>query len=325
MARQLRIGFVGCGGNGRGHLATLKRLRDVKLVAVCDVDKERVETAAGDFGGKPYTDYRAMLDKERLDAACLSLPVFSHGAVEMAVIEHGLPFFVEKPVALKMGTARRIRAAVKKAGLITCVGYQLRYYPTAAAVHRLLESHKVGMVVGQYWCGYGRAGKWWALQMSKSGGQLVEQATHTIDMMRYLVGDVEEVCAYQAMRTLEDTDCPDANCLSLRFKNGAVGSLTATWACAEGDWSEANKLRLFFGPYRMLWTAGAVEVSPDLPLPAAAKQAPSIERVFVDAVKKNDPSRILSPYDDAVRSLAVSIAANRSAQKGVPVRTASLI
>ncbi|HEX2035595.1 MAG TPA: Gfo/Idh/MocA family oxidoreductase [Chloroflexota bacterium] len=326
--KTLHLGFIGCGGNARGHMRRLGQLEGVQIVAVCDVQPALAEQAASQTGGQPYTDFRRLLDHGGLDAVYLSIPVFAHGDPEMAAVERGLPMFVEKPVAIDMGTAAQIDAAVARAGLLTCVGYQLRYCGSTDIARECLdapEAGPIGIATGTYWCGTGRAQPdHWRTRMAQSGGQLVEQATHTIDMLRYLVGDVAEVYAFYGRQILTTGpgDCPDAYAVALRFTSGAVGTLSATWAIDPADWSLANLVDLAYGDRRLHWRTSGVILSP----PSDSHQGPltrqdtSIDEVFVNAVRRADPSAIRSPYADAVKSLAVSLAANESARTGSPVK-----
>jgi len=320
----VRIGFIGCGGNGTGHLRRLKTMDDVEIVGVCDIVEERADKAAAGFQGRAYYDHRDMLASEELDAVYISIPVDAHGEVEKNVIAAGLPFFVEKPVARQMETAREVAAAVEEGNILTCVGYQLRYYNSVAAVKRYLHNKDVAFVDGHYWCGTGRSTTW-HVQFQRSGGQLVEQATHTIDLMRYLVGDIVEVSCYQANRVLKQITSPDVYAVNLRFDQGAQGSLTTVWTLDPGDWSNANIIQLFFDDKRLRISGEQLEVSPaDPDLVVDEKPTPVIDRVFVNAVRNNDQAAVLSPYADAVKSLAISLAANESARLGgKPVQVAS--
>jgi predicted dehydrogenase len=316
MADQVKIGFIGCGGNARGHMNTIKGMEDAKIVAVCDVRQEAAKSAAEFVGAEPYTDQNAMLERKDLDAVYISIPVFAHGEPEMAVIKRGLPFLVEKPVAISLDIAEKVLDAVEKNKLITCVGYQLRYAGTVDAAKELLKGKTINMVIGKYWCnsGVGDPGIW-LRQMSKSGGQLVEQATHTIDMMRYLAGEVKEVFAFQENRILKQTDCPDVNVVSMKFTNGAVGSITTTWAY-EGDWENANVVDILFENSLANWTYGSLNVKPAPETIPVMGIDPGIDRVFVDAVKSGDGSKIRSPYSDAIKTLALTLAMNRSGKSG---------
>ena len=223
-----------------------------------------------------------------------------------------------------MDIAHEIEAAVKKAGLITCVGYQLRYLGSTRITQDILKDKTVNMVVGKYWCGTGIGSPdGWLRQMNKSGGQLVEQATHTIDMMRNLVGEVESVYAMQANRVLTEIDCPDSNSLTLQFSDGAVGSLTAAWAYA-GDWSNANVLDILYEQELLNWNPSKVSVRENGEWVDKTEPGPTIDQIFVEAIRSGDGSEILSPYSDAVKTLAISLAANLSAQENRPVEIASL-
>ena len=322
---EIKIGFIGCGGNANGHMNQLAGIEGARVVAVCDLQVERAQSAAEKHNADPYTAHQALLERDDLDAVYLSLPVFAHGQPELDVIERGLPFLVEKPVAISMDIAREVEAAVANAGLITCVGYQLRYLGSTKITRQILQDRTINMVVGKYWCSTGHGDpNAWLRQMNKSGGQLVEQATHTIDMMRYMGGEVETVYAMQANRFLKETDCPDANSVSLQFASGAVGSLTATWAYA-GDWSNANVLDLLYEGELLNWNPSRVLVQEDGEWVDKTEPSPTIDEVFVDAVRSGDASSILSPYSDAVKTLAISLAANQSAQENRPVAISEIL
>jgi len=91
---EVRIGFIGCGGNANGHMNTLSSLEKTRIVSVCDLQEERAQNAAKRHQAVAYTDHQKMLERNDLDAIYLSLPVFAHGQPELAVIERGLPFLV---------------------------------------------------------------------------------------------------------------------------------------------------------------------------------------------------------------------------------------
>ena len=318
---ETKIGFIGCGGNAGGHMNTLQNIDSANIVATCDIDENRANTAAQKHNATPYIDHRSMLERTDLDAIYLSLPVFARCQPELDVIDRGLPFLVEKPVAINMDIAHQVEEAVRKADLITCVGYQLRYLGATKFARQILTKNVASMGIGKYWSGTGRGNPdAWIRQMSKSGGQLLEQATHTIDTMRYLLGEVEEVHAMQTSQVLTEIDCPDSNIVSLKFENGAVGSLTTYWAFDNGDWSHTNVIDILYKDQLINWNPSRLRIKENGEYIDKTEASPSIDEVFVKAVRSGDRSQILSPYGDAVKTMAVSIAANQSGRTGKSIK-----
>lgn len=318
----VKVGFIGCGGNARGHMNRVKSLPNAQIIATCDVVEDLAKSAANEFGGRAYTSVQDMLNTESLDAVYISIPVHKHGEPEKAVIDAGLPFLVEKPVARTMGVAEEIAALVKEKNLITCVGYQLRYCGTTRRAREVLAEETIGMIVGRYWCGSGWADPdRWVVQMEKSGGQILEQATHTIDMMRYLGGEVAEVYAKQANRIIKQIDCPDMNAVVFQFESGAIGALTTTWAFEPSDWSLANLIDVLYERAVLSWSAASLRVKRGQEVIEYANvPGDSIDAVFINAVQNNDASKILSSYADAVKTLRVCLAINESGAKGTPIK-----
>lgn len=330
---EVRIGFVGCGGNARGHQGRLSEMDGVRLVAVCDLDQGRAMEAGEVTGAEAYTEYRDMLERDDLDAVGISVPVDAHGALEMSIVGRGLPFFVEKPVARHLDIALEIEEAVAEAGLITSVGYQLRYCGSTDIARDTLSGEVVSLAVGRYWSGSARSNtNSWVTDFNRSGGQLLEQATHTIDMMRYLVGEVVEVSARHANLQLPAMNCPDAHVVTMEFDSGALGSVTTTWAYDPLDWSETNRVDVLYADRLLRWGRESVciherrEGVEDGELRASMAEeefsAPnsSIDEVFIDAVRTGDAGYILSPYSDGVKTLAVCLAAHEAGEKGRSIR-----
>lgn len=321
---KMRVGFIGCGGRAGSHLQALHGHAEAEVVAVADVAPAAAKRAAERLGVPSYTDHRELLARDDLDAVVVSVPVFAHGQVELDVIARGLPFFVEKPVARDLETARRVATALRQAGLWAAVGYQLRYMDGVAAARAFLRGRRVALVEGHYWCGTARQGVW-QNDWRQSGGQLVEQATHTLDLMRYLVGEVEEVYSQQARRILDQVTSPDAYTVSLRFADGALGSLTSSWTHDAGDWSNANILNVSLDGCLLRLDGQGAHVLPEGKVDLPPVAGGSMYDAFVRSVRGGAPAGLLSTYDDAVATLAVSLAANESAETHRPVRVADAV
>lgn len=316
----IKVGFIGAGGRARSHMKALAAIEDVELAAICDVNEGTASEATAEYGGNVYTDHHAMFDAESLDALYVVVPTFAHFDAETAAAERGIHLFLEKPVAPSMEKAIEINEAIKKAGVLSSVGYQLRYFGAVQQARGYLADKTVGMVVSHRWGGLPGT-PWWRI-MAQSGGQLVEQTTHQVDMIRYIAGEIEEVHAYYALRTLgdvENLDIPDVYALSFKFESGAVGVLSSTCVMREGGGSSG--IEFILDDARLNLTGANAELSPESagPLPPMPENE-DIDEVFVDAIRKGDGSAIRSDFEDGVKSLEVTLAANRSAETGNPMR-----
>ena len=317
----IKVGFVGAGGRARSHMKALAGIEDAEIVAICDVNEATAQDATGEYGGKVYTDYHAMLDNEDLTAMYVVVPTFAHYDAEILAAQKGIHMMLEKPVAPTMEKALEILEAVKEAGVLTSVSYQLRYFGFAQQGRAFLKDKDVAMVVATRWGGLPGT-PWWKV-MAQSGGQLVEQTTHNVDMLRFCIGEIDEVHAYYATRALNDVeglDIPDVYAINFTFENGAIGSLTSTCALRSGGGGSGIDV-IMRDMRASVWTNGVTV------LPEGAAEIPEkpenvdIDDVFMEAIRTGDGSKILSDFEDGAKSLDVTLAANRSAETGKPERT----
>src|SRR5918997_6102579 len=124
---QTRIGFVGTGVIANRHLGVLLGFEDVRVVAAADPQEDRVRSFSDRCGATAYTDPKEMLAHESLDALYICVPPFAHGAPEATALAQGIPFFVEKPLAVDLETAEEIAHQVEERALTTAAGYHWRY------------------------------------------------------------------------------------------------------------------------------------------------------------------------------------------------------
>ena len=313
----VKIGFVGTGGIANHHMRTLSEIPTAAMVAFCDVVEEKAVTAATTYGGKAYTCYEEMYDSEALDAVYICLPPFAHDRQELAAIERDLPIFVEKPVATTMAKAREIESALAARNLISGVGYHWRYMDTTEKAIAHIGDQPVGFALGA-WMGGMPGVSWWRV-MAESGGQMVEQTTHIFDLARYLLGDVAEVHAMGRtglMADVENFDVHDASVTNLRFKSGAVASITSACMLSAGHhvglqlFLKNQALRIV-GQHLTIDTPDGTEVVELGNNPTRAE-----DQTFLQAVQSGDASAIRCDYAEAVKSLELTIAATQSALEG---------
>jgi len=317
----VKVGFVGCGGIAHTHMDRLRKIREARMVAFYDIVPEKAREAAKSVEAKAYTSLQEMLDKEELDAVYVCVPPFAHG-FEPEIVERGINIFVEKPVALSIDVAKKIESAIRKAGVLSSVGYMWRYFDTTVLAREVLkENGPVGMVEGLYidpfWF---PPGHWW-IDKRKSGGQVIEQSTHVFDLARYLVGDVTRV--YAELDTLLLTDVPgfkteDVSLVTLKFKSGAIGVILSTCASRKTFTGTGLKIIAKKAVVEHGGHSGILKIYRDDEVREIRPTVDSYleeDRTFIRAVATEDESEIRSPYSDAVKTLEVTIAANKAAEK----------
>ena len=314
----LRVGCVGTGFIAGRHLAALHGFPDVTVVAVADPVRERAEQAAARCGGRAYADGLEMLAAEDLDAVWLCVPPFAHGPLEDAAVDRGLPVFVEKPLALDLPPAVRLAERVRQSGLLTAVGYHWRALTVVQQARRIVQETPAQLVTGA-WLDRTPAVPWWS-QRTGSGGQLVEQTTHLVDLARLLVGEVESV---QALETTSPrsgwpgADVPTASAVLLRFRSGAVGTISSSCVLErrsrvglqltlEGRLLDVSERALSDHELRLVDADGEQVVQTDED-PIACE-----DRAFLDALAGRGEA--LVPYAEALRTHAVVCAADASAR-----------
>ncbi|MBS7609656.1 Gfo/Idh/MocA family oxidoreductase [Candidatus Bathyarchaeota archaeon] len=319
----LNIGIIGCGGIASAHLKALQQNPDVRLSAFSDIVVERARSFAETVGGgSVYRDYHEMLERERLDACYICIPPFAHTDQELLCVEKGIPFFVEKPVALSLEKAREIDAAVEKAKLITQVGYVLRFNDAMVKALDILRREGGQIALYQAIRLGGIPGTPWWRRMELSGGQLVEQSTHMVDQARWIINsEVREVFAkfdFSLLKDIPEFNVEDVSIVSMAFENGALACITSSCAAKRGlmeAWVIAKNLQIETNgsTVRVIKSReNVLEINPEKT--ALVEE----DKHFIQCVK--DGNQTLVPYKEGLKTLEATLAAVKSAREGRPIR-----
>lgn len=299
----MRVAVIGSGGIAQRHLQVLVTAADVEVVGHVTRTRRHAEESARRWGGHPYTDYRDLLERERVEVAWVCVPPDAHGDIERALIERDIPFLVEKPLDADGRTAITLAESIAVRGLVVGVGYHWRAMDSLDQARRVLTDHPPRLILG-LWFTATPSPVWWRRQAS-SGGQMVEQVTHLVDLARFLVGEAQVVSSLAVRHdrpAYPDADIADATAAILHFANGAVGSFAATCVLAR---SHTVQLQLLCEQLALTVTPqGIAYDSADDCREVACTNDPflSEDLIFLQAVRNGDASGPLSTYADAVRS-----------------------
>jgi myo-inositol 2-dehydrogenase/D-chiro-inositol 1-dehydrogenase len=346
-----KLAMIGCGGIGEYHLGHFLEFHDIGLAGFCDLIPERAEKFVQRAGsGKAFTNYKEMYDAVQPDMVFICIPPTQHGEIEFETIKRGIPFFVEKPVALSMDLARQIRDEVKKAGLITASGFQCRYSNLVEPNVKYINDKGV-VFIDCIRVGGVPDAPWWK-DKALSGGQIVEQTIHQFDIIRYVFDEPEEVFTFATRGFVTEVDGYNTDDLSttvVRFRSGALATISTGCYAKSGDAADSKvvfssrdaraELRILkdLKIFGLKEDDGAAEDQADgLVVKGdgamyASKSGEIVykqdgdagilcDRTFIDAVLTGDGSKIRSPYEDAVRTLEFTLACNESMETGKPVK-----
>ena len=321
---KLNVGLVGCGGIGNFHLDHLLRMDDVTVSAVCDVLPERASKAKARTGAAAYSDFKEMLESEKLDAAFVCVPPHVHPDIELDIVAKKINLFIQKPMALSVDYAERVCAAIKSAGVISAVGFQDRYLDVADEITAFLKNRRTGLFRGS-WLGGVPGVAWWQ-KKATCGGQIVEQNIHIYDMARMFFGEASHVFGVGGAGILKERagavpdyfDLEEFTSVNVEFKNGVVGNiLTGCYLTVNGK----NGLDIFTDDgcayYALRSSVEFAEKNgKTVKIDVRNDNGYDCDRTFIEAVISGDASLIRSPYEDSLKSLKLVIAAQESVETG---------
>ena len=239
---KLKFGIVGCGKIAERHarLLTERFVKGGELAGVYDVDMERAKEFAVRYDVKMFHDWEEMLSSEKIDVVVILCPSGLHAELVCRFAEFGKPMVVEKPMALTLNDADQMIRACDQHGARLFVVKQNRFNRPIMRLRDAIESGRFGkLVLGTIrvrWCRpqeyYDQAG--WRGTWADDGGVLANQASHHIDLLEWMMGDVESVSAFGTTR-LVSIEAEDTAVASLKFASGALGVIEATTATRPKD------------------------------------------------------------------------------------------
>jgi myo-inositol 2-dehydrogenase/D-chiro-inositol 1-dehydrogenase len=319
----LRVAVIGFGTMGRKHTKNCSRIEGVEVAAVVGADEAEAETIKAEVGIPVYTDAIKMLNEVPVDVVVLATPPGTRRETVIAAAGMGKALFLEKPIALDLPTAKEYCDIAEKHSLVNAIGFQLRYSPLTEKAIEVIKGRQVTHVRTTCTTSYylTRDVPDWFLQRKHSGGPLLEQAIHPIDIARLLVGEITHVFA-RAERLLfpnvDELDCEDTIVLAYRFDNGALGTHTDSCATSEFNW----EVELFGPDWRLLVDFARKRLRGHTGEETIEKDFSDIDlhflemKAFLEAVQNHRPGMVRSDFADATRTLAVVLAGDRSIKTG---------
>lgn len=232
--RKIKWGLVGCGRISKNHFSALKEFEDhVELVAVCDILKDRADFAQNEYGGEAYYNIESMLDQADLDIISICTPSGTHADLAILAAQKKIHVLTEKPMDTRLDQGRAMVAACNDNDVNLYVVKQNRMNPTIQKVREAIDQNRFGKIyfaqVNVFWTrpqDYYDQAKWRGTR-KLDGGALMNQASHYVDLLTWLVGPVAEVNAFTSTLARK-IEMEDTAAVSLKWKSGALGSINVT-------------------------------------------------------------------------------------------------
>ena len=358
MPEQVRVAIIGAGGIGARHLENLRFLGGNQITAICDLDQARAHRLAERVGARTYRTTEDMFAAgEEIEAIVICTPTKIRRQIIDQAAARGIAIYCEKPPAHTVEEGLRIAEIIDRHNVVCCVGFNQRYSPAVDRFREITKGRTANFVqsIAANASLFTHPLEPWFYIQEKSGGQLMDQAIHTFDLLRYVVGEITEVHTFgnNVLRPVtEDFTAHDTTVSSFRFAHGGSGSHIHSWSTpksrselliAGGDYSlslraiNPPELHGFLGgpgseqtPVNETWEQGkAMDRFGEIPQgrkPEDPPDPPHFEamKTFIKATESGDQSQIRSSYLDSLKTLAVILGMLRSAETGEAVHINSV-
>lgn len=323
----MRIGMIGTGWIAPQHLDAIALVPGAEIVAVAGRDQTKAKALARPRRAAAYGDWQAMLARERLDAVYVCLAPAAAGPVARGCAGRVRAVMVEKPVDGDLAAAEATAAAFAAAGTIAGAAYHNRVRAVVGRI-KALCGERAPAVADAWWHGGMPPPLWWRTR-AQSGGQLSEQATHLVDLLRVWMGEAGEVSACAAHGFMADVpqfDVDDAVAATIRFASGAVATVHTSCVARDGQEQDGIGLALrargweahlagwgLDGTIRR--AGGAVEQ-----LVAEKDVYRRQAEAFLAAAAAGDAALLPCSFAEGVATLRLTSAIDRAAASGKPQR-----
>lgn len=238
----MNIAIIGVGLIGSKRVKALPS--DVNLITVCDINKEKALNLADEFKCESVSDWRSVTNNPRVQAIIISTTNNYLTPIAVSSILHGKHVLIEKPGARNLKELQKIFKAYHKKKVVVMFGYNHRYHPAIIKAKKIVDSRKFGKVLfirARY--GHGgrlRYEKEWRFKREVSGGgELLDQGSHLIDLVKFFCGEMNEVYG-KTCRLFWKSRAEDSSFLILSNKRGQIAQLSATWV----EWKNIFSLEI---------------------------------------------------------------------------------
>ncbi|MGG3468201.1 Gfo/Idh/MocA family oxidoreductase [Neobacillus pocheonensis] len=323
----VRLAVVGSGWQGQGHLNTMKDIKGIEVVGICDLNEEMLKKAVNKFEVKGFNNYVEMLEETKPDGIVICTPPEVREFLVREAAERGIHCFIEKPPAKNLEMAKKVDEILDRTGVINSVGFMYRYSGAVEKTRELIAGRSVALVRSAMLDGLALRPNWprWFFDKERSGGPAFDQAIHIFDVSRYLLGEVDQVTGYQdnlVVPKAEDFTIEDSFSVTMKYTNGILQSHTHTWSYP-GVFTQieliSDELHLTLDLAKGIVSGKVEEQEIFFESKDDALYRLELE-AFAMAIAENNQELVLSTYKDSIQSLSVALKVVEALETGTKVK-----
>jgi predicted dehydrogenase len=228
----LNFGLVGAGAIAQAYAQAFRGSTTARVAAVADVRPQAARALAEELGCAAFASHREMIDRVHLDAALVCTPPASHAEICLDFLARGVPALCEKPLALNASDAHRMLAAAEEAGVLLTMASKFRYVEDVKRAKSIVASGILGEIVlfeNAFTARVDMSNRWNAQPRLSGGGVLIDNGTHSIDLVRYFLGPIAEVNAVEG-KNVQRLPVEDTVRLFMRSADGVMASIDLSWS-----------------------------------------------------------------------------------------------
>lgn len=231
MSSKLRLGLVGAGNIARTHVDAVSHATCAEIVGVADVRAEAARQMAERLGVPSFESHEALGDALALDGVIVCTPPASHPEVSIHFMERGVSVLCEKPLAIDPANARRMLETARRTGARLMMASKFRYVADVVEAKKIIASGALGEIAlfeNAFTSRVDMRGRWNADPRVSGGGVLIDNGTHSVDLMRFFIGPVAELQVWEGPRS-QGLPVEETVTLMVRSAGGVVGTIDLSW------------------------------------------------------------------------------------------------
>ena len=236
----MKFSIIGCGSISTKHLHSIKRISGISCVGIADIDKEILSKASKEWGITGFTDFNEMIESTKPDVVVILTSSGSHSQIVQKIAPKVKNIIVEKPIALRLDDALTMIELCQSTDTKLTVVKQNRFNTPIILLKELVDDNLLGNIfLGSIRMRWSRSQSYydaapWRGTWKYDGGALANQGIHFVDMIQWLMGDIESVYA-KSINAILDIEAEDTLIATVKFESGAIGNFEITTATRPRD------------------------------------------------------------------------------------------